>query len=536
MPGVNAIKLLTGNSHPELAQMVADRLGIALTPCVCKKFADQSIDVRIGSSVRDEDVFVLQTGNSPFTDPNDSLMELLIILSACKTASARRITAVIPAFPYSRHDKKDKSRAPITAKLVANMITVAGADHVITMDLHASQIQGFFDIPVDNLTSEPSVARWIRTHFHDLRNCIIVSPDAGGAKRATSLADLLNCDFALINRNRKREQNRRLRAQQRQQRGLSTESSRSDLMSGINTPMSNSFIVDHAADPHSAEVQGLARSGFAGRHSDGSQQALRSVNDELHALSVASQQQPPQHPRVAEPSSMSSQLPPRLGAGALEAANRVHDVGSSSSKPSTPLANGIHVGDRGEWITYDEDGRKLVSGGASSLNRAAVLGAADARMGTTGGAGTAAARATSTDGRGPAAAVEDEDDDDPEETKMEILVGDVKGKVAILVDDMVDTGRTLALAAKTLKEAGAKAVYAHISHGLLSGKATELLRVLNLERLVVTNTIPNREKAQLSGGKLEIMDVSAVLAESIRRTHNGESISLLFQEDAAVLL
>lgn len=183
MPGVNSIKLLTGNSHPQLAQLVAQRLGIELTPCIVKKFADQCIDVRIGSSVRDEDVFVLQTGYSAYTDPNDALMELCIIISACKTASARRITAVIPSFPYSRHDKKDKSRAPITAKLVANMITVAGADHVITMDLHASQIQGFFDIPVDNLSSEPSVARWIRTRVEDWRNCIIVSPDAGGAKR-----------------------------------------------------------------------------------------------------------------------------------------------------------------------------------------------------------------------------------------------------------------------------------------------------------------------------------------------------------------
>lgn len=183
MPGVNSIKLLTGNSHPELASLVAQRLGIELTPCTVKKFADQCIDVRIGTSVRDEDVFVLQTGYSLHVDPNDALLELCIIISACKTASARRITAVIPAFPYSRHDKKDKSRAPITAKLVANMITVAGADHVITMDLHASQIQGFFDIPVDNLSAEPSVARWIRQRVDDWRNSIIVSPDAGGAKR-----------------------------------------------------------------------------------------------------------------------------------------------------------------------------------------------------------------------------------------------------------------------------------------------------------------------------------------------------------------
>ncbi|PWN37203.1 phosphoribosyl pyrophosphokinase [Meira miltonrushii] len=460
MPGVNSIKLLTGNSHPELAQMVADRLGIQLTTCVCKKFADQSIDVRIGSSVRDEDVFVLQTGNSPFVDPNDSLMELLIILSACKTASARRITAVIPAFPYSRHDKKDKSRAPITAKLVANMITVAGADHVITMDLHASQIQGFFDIPVDNLTSEPSVARWIRARIPDYRNSIIVSPDAGGAKRATSLADLLGVDFALINRNRKREQNRRIRAEKRLQKGLSTQSSSSDLMSGMQTPMTGSFIVDHAADPTSAEVERLAKG-------------------------------------------MQSQS---IGSSSRSASNT--EASPNAPKVSTPLANGIHVGDRGEWISFDENGHKIVSGGIKT----GVTGVNDGSKES-----------------------EVDESDDPEETKMEILVGDVKGKTAILVDDMIDTGRTLALAAKTLKDAGAAKVYAHVSHGLLSGKATDLLRILSLERLVVTNTIPNLEKAQLSGGKLEIMDISAVIAESIRRTHNGESISLLFQEDAALL-
>lgn len=133
--------------------------------------------------MRDQDVFVIQSGHSPYVDPNDSLMELLIILSACKTASARRITAVIPSFPYSRQNNKDKSRAPITAKMVANMITTAGAEHVITVDLHASQIQGFFDVPVDNLTSEPSIARWIRSNVDDWRDAIIVSPDAGGAKR-----------------------------------------------------------------------------------------------------------------------------------------------------------------------------------------------------------------------------------------------------------------------------------------------------------------------------------------------------------------
>lgn len=130
-------------------------------------------------------VFVLQS-TAP-GDINDGVMELLIIINACKTASARRITAVIPNFPYARQDKKDKSRAPITARLMANMLQIAGCNHIITMDLHASQIQGFFNVPVDNLYAEPSTLRWILEHFGGTEavreKCVIVSPDAGGAKR-----------------------------------------------------------------------------------------------------------------------------------------------------------------------------------------------------------------------------------------------------------------------------------------------------------------------------------------------------------------
>ncbi len=145
-----------------------------------KKFSNGELNVAITQSIRDEDVFILQTG-CPST--NDHLMELLILISACKTASARRITAVIPCFPYARQDKKDQSRAPITAKLVANMLAVAGCDHLITLDLHASQIQGFFDIPVDNLYSEPLMIRYIKSEIEGWRDSVIVSPDAGGAKR-----------------------------------------------------------------------------------------------------------------------------------------------------------------------------------------------------------------------------------------------------------------------------------------------------------------------------------------------------------------
>lgn len=213
------IKVFSGSSHPDLASRIVDRLGIDLGKVVTKKFSNLETCVEIGESVRGEDVYIVQSGSGEI---NDNLMEMLIMINACKIASASRVTAVIPCFPYARQDKKDKagdeklamlmkthewkfrSRAPISAKLVANMLSVAGADHIITMDLHASQIQGFFDIPVDNLYAEPAVLKWIRENIVEWRNSIIVSPDAGGAKRVTSIADRLNVEFALIHKERKK--------------------------------------------------------------------------------------------------------------------------------------------------------------------------------------------------------------------------------------------------------------------------------------------------------------------------------------------
>jgi len=315
----NSVRILTGNSHPELAQAVAERLNVPLTPCTVKKFSNGEINVKISESIREEDVFIIQSGCS---DANDNLMELLILISACKGASARRITAVIPCFPYARMDKKDKSRAPITAKLVANMLAVAGCDHVITMDLHASQIQGFFDFPVDNLYSEPLMISYIKRNIPGWRDGIVVSPDAGGAKRVTAIADKLGVEFALIHRQK---------------------------------------------------------------------------------------------------------------------------------------------------VTKGEDA--------------------------------------------------------PE--KVQVLVGDVRDKVAILIDDMIDTGHTLATAARSLKENGAKTVYAIISHGLLSEASMSMIQELPIEQLVVTNTIPQKAHSDACS-KLVTIDVCPTIAESIRRTHNGESISLLF--------
>ncbi|KAH3663666.1 hypothetical protein OGAPHI_005067 [Ogataea philodendri] len=176
-------------------------LGLALTPVDIKRDSNKEVSFSIGESIRDEDIYIIMQIGSGIV--NDKVLELLIMINACKTASARRITAVLPNFPYARQDRKDKSRAPITAKLMADMLTSSGCDHVITMDLHASQIQGFFDVPVDNLYAEPSVVRYIREKL-DVKNAIIISPDAGGAKRAAGLADRLDLNFALIHKERAR--------------------------------------------------------------------------------------------------------------------------------------------------------------------------------------------------------------------------------------------------------------------------------------------------------------------------------------------
>ncbi|ODV81698.1 ribose-phosphate pyrophosphokinase [Suhomyces tanzawaensis NRRL Y-17324] len=198
----NSIKLISGNSHPKLAEQVSKKLGIELAKVGAFQYTNKETAVAVGESVRDEDVYILQTGCGE-TSINDFLMELLITINTCKIASARRITAVIPNFPYARQDKKDKSRAPITAKLIANLLQTAGCNHVITMDLHASQIQGFFRVPVDNLYAEPSVLRYIKENY-SLNDLIIVSPDAGGAKRVASIADKFDVNFALIHKERQK--------------------------------------------------------------------------------------------------------------------------------------------------------------------------------------------------------------------------------------------------------------------------------------------------------------------------------------------
>src|SRR5436309_1890434 len=201
MSGKNgSIKLVAGNSNPALAQAIAGGLNLPLTKAVVRRFADMEIFVEIQENVRGSDAFIIQSTSYP---ANDHLMELLIITDALRRSSARRITAVIPYFGYARQDRKSGSRTPISAKLVANMITRAGVDRVMTIDLHAAQIQGFFDIPTDNLFASPVMVRDIKERF-DLSNVMVVSPDVGGVVRARDIARRLDADLVIVDKRRER--------------------------------------------------------------------------------------------------------------------------------------------------------------------------------------------------------------------------------------------------------------------------------------------------------------------------------------------
>ena len=311
---LNNLKIVSGNSNIQLAQEICNGLKIPLGKANVKKFSDGEIQVEIEENVRGMDVFVVQSTCTPV---NRSLMELLIMMDAIKRASAERITAVMPYYGYARQDRKVAPRVPITAKLVADLITTAGSDRLLTIDLHAGQIQGFFNIPVDHLYSAPVMVDYIRKKYTN--NLVIVSPDAGGVERARAFAKRLGATLAIIDKRR------------------------------------------------------------------------------------------PQ----------------------------------------------------------------------------------------------------------------------PNESNIMNIIGEIQGKTALLLDDMVDTAGTLTQAANALREEGARKVVACCTHPVLSGKAIEKINQSDLEELVVTDTIPLRDEATACK-KIVVLSVSQLLGEAIKRIHSNDSVSSLF--------
>ena len=307
------LKIIAGTANPQLAMDICDHLGCALTPALCSTFSDGELRVEISDSVRGHDVFVIQPTCAP---ANKSLMELCLLLDALKRASAGRITAVIPYFGYARQDRKASPRAPISAKLVSDFLTVAGAQRIVTVDLHAGQIQGFFNCPVDNLYARPVLLKKLSALSGDI---VMVSPDAGGVERARSFAKKMDASLAVIDKRRDRPN------------------------------------------------------------------------------------------QVAE----------------------------------------MHI------------------------------------------------------------------------------VGNVAGKTAVLVDDMIDTAGTICTAANLLMEGGAKEVYACTSHAVLSGPAIERLNAAPFKEIIVTDTIPLGDRV-VQCDKLRVASIAGVLAKSIRNIHDGSSVSALF--------
>jgi len=203
-----SIKILSGNSNPELAKFIAEKLGVKQLVANIQKFSDGEISVELSDTVRGHDVFIVQSTSAP---ANDNLMELLILIDTVKRASAGRINVVMPYYGYARQDRKDKPRVPISAKLVANMIMVAGANRLITMDLHCQQIQGFFDIPVDHLVGYPLFLNYYKDKFADADNLVVVGPDFGSAKKSDYFAEDLGASVALIDKKRARANESRVR-------------------------------------------------------------------------------------------------------------------------------------------------------------------------------------------------------------------------------------------------------------------------------------------------------------------------------------
>ena len=201
IPHGKEIKVFTGSSNPDLADMICKNLGISLGKSTVTAFADGECSISINEPVRGVDVFIVQSTCKPV---NDSLMELLVMIDAMKRASAGRITAVIPYFGYARQDRKAKGRDPISAKLVANMIEAAGADRVLTMDLHAAQIQGFFDIPVDNLLSNPIFVKYYMSKFEHPEDMVVVSPDVGSVARSRTFANKMGMNLAIVDKRREK--------------------------------------------------------------------------------------------------------------------------------------------------------------------------------------------------------------------------------------------------------------------------------------------------------------------------------------------
>jgi ribose-phosphate pyrophosphokinase len=436
--------------------------------------------------------------------------------------------AVIPYFPYSRQSKKKSHRGAITARMLANLLDVAGINHVITIDLHASQMQGFFKCPVDNLHAEPMIARWIRHNVPGWRDAVCVSKNAGGTKRVTSLADALKLNFGMVTTDRRRGGNM----------------SASFIMSQLDR---NSTPIDRKSTPRSQIVNG---DDDAGNEADS--------EDDSNSLAAPSETTDPQldgtasstfgHDRQESTASSirSARIPPFISTHSPNnsTSSQRGALSQSVTSPARPMVS------EEDFEYTDERAREVIHGRlvhghivpddypsptVSAMSNSMILDRQEIdHLEMSQASSYFAPEPHALGGTHDAAQSSDEEGEDPASHTLEqmiTLVGDVRGRNVFIVDDMIDKAGTWIAAAETVvKRGGAKKVYCIATHGLFGGDSLEALQDCDcIDTIVVTSSFPISEEKLKACNKLVVLDLAPLLAEAIRRNHYGESISALFQ-------
>lgn len=489
--------------------------------------------VKILTSIREQDVFVVQSGSSKM---NDSIMELLILISACKGGSANKITgmllnffsrrspprhfrarsncpflAVLPYFPYSRQSKKKSHRGAITARMLANLLNVAGVNHIVTIDLHASQMQGFFKCPVDNLHAEPLIARWIRHNVENWKEAVCVSKNAGGTKRVTSLADALKLNFGMVTTDRRRNNGNNMSA---------------SLI--LNSPVNHSSQINGFDDPANeadSEVEALAVPLAAAVLDEASTPTSHSRHE-----SASSSQRAPNTPPFPRSHNTSNSLRSPL-LRSVPGPSRF-SLASDDSEYTDERAREVIHGRLVHGHIVPDD---YPSPSTSAMSSSMILERPeDDPLEISRVSSFFAPEPYALGGTHDAAPSSDEEGDDPAsvgQEQMITLVGDVRDRTVFIVDDIIDKcGSWIAAAETVVKRGRAKKVYCIATHGLFGGESLEEMEQCDcIDVIVVTNSFPISEERVKRSKKLVVLELAGLLSEAIRRNHYGESISALFQ-------
>ncbi|RKF83015.1 putative ribose-phosphate pyrophosphokinase [Golovinomyces cichoracearum] len=527
------ILIFAGSSCPTLATSICSRLGTRPAPVELSKFANGETSVKILTSIREKDVFVVQSGSSKI---NDSIMELLIMISACKGGSANKITAVLPYFPYNRQSKKKSHRGSITARMLANLLSVAGVHHVITIDLHASQMKGFFKCPVDNLHAEPLISRWIRHNILNWQEAVCVSKNAGGTKRVTSLADALKLNFGMITTDKKRGCRNKTSSLDSSRR----EDTRTELQSEMH----------HENSVSSHNNDGITVGSTSKKPS---YQHLSSKHDELQR---SNSQMNTMNLKLAAnyhmPSRVITQSPQNVVLTSPESTKKVNNSMFSQNTPPRSLLRSMSspaiptIADEDFEFT-DEKARdiiqsRLVHGHVvpddyPSLSQSSIslMTNSDHRKdvlldGLQNSSSEALAMPFLDTDLPETISDEEENFENTQLDYMITLVGDVYDRTVLIIDDMIDkAGSWIAAAECVVKRGGAKTVYCIATHGLFGGNSLKELQDCDcIDVIVVTNSFPISFEKARTANKLVILDLSDLLSEAIRRNHYGESMSALF--------